>query len=143
MTVPVVRLALPEPPSANRWWRMWRNRMVKSGEATAYQERVRVMLADLGFLKRTAMGNIQGAVYPKPHPVSVTIVWTRSARRGDLDKRLGILLDAMQGAVYENDSQIAELHAFRDDSMIGVCDTGAVHVSVSAVAALTVTKAVA
>jgi hypothetical protein len=33
-----------------------------------------------------------------------------------LDKRLGVLLDSLQGVAYENDSQIVELHATRSDA---------------------------
>lgn len=34
-------------------------------------------------------------------------------RRRDIDAYLKILLDSMQGIVYENDSQVTELHVFK------------------------------
>lgn len=48
-------------------------------------------------------------------PVMVTLDWYRSRKAGDLDKRIGVLLDALQGVAYHNDSQIVELRARRYD----------------------------
>lgn len=62
--------------------------------------------------------------------IRVSLTWFRSRKSGDLDKRLGILLDALQETVYANDRQIVELHAFRFDA--GPAG-GKVHVDVSAV----------
>lgn len=49
-------------------------------------------------------------------PICVLVVWHRGRKSGDLDKRLGVVLDALQGVLYENDSQIVELVARRVES---------------------------
>lgn len=103
-TVNSVRLTLPEPPSANRWWRNVNGRMVTSREAREYK--------DLVARKRWGLG----VTFRKPDTVSVTVVWRRSRKAGDLDKRLGVLLDALQGFVYESDSQVVAIHAARYDA---------------------------
>jgi len=95
-------LTLPVCPSANTWWRNVKGRMVKSREARQYQETV----GTLALMSR--MPYIQ-----KPTEVCVTIRWFREALRGDLDKRYSIMLDALQGIAFENDSQIGEIHAYR------------------------------
>lgn len=108
-----ITLELPEPPSGNRWWRMGRSgrrgaghHMFKSPEARAYQQAV---AAQVGTHLR-----IRGeAVYGPSVPVSVAISWFRARKSGDLDKRLGVLLDALQKTVYAVDSQIVEIHALR------------------------------
>ena len=98
-------LYLDEPPSANRWWRNVRGRMVLSREAREYKSAVSV----LGIVSRVRP-------FPKGTPVRVSLTWHRSRKSGDLDKRLGVLLDALQGVAYENDSQIVEINARRDDN---------------------------
>lgn len=45
--------------------------------------------------------------------VSVDITWYRARRSGDLDKRLGVALDALQGVAYATDAQIVRLTASR------------------------------
>jgi hypothetical protein len=51
----------------------------------------------------------------KSQPVGVRIDWRRARKSGDLDKRLGVLLDALQGCVYESDSQVSAIAAYRHD----------------------------
>lgn len=60
-------------------------------------------------------------------PVSVSLVITRPAKRGDLDNSLKVLFDSLQGIAYENDSQVVELHAVRHE---GTKATAGVVVSV-------------
>jgi crossover junction endodeoxyribonuclease RusA len=94
-------VTLPVAPSSNRYWRVWRNRAVRTKEAEAYIAAVRQAVGPLRVL---FVG-----------PVAVTIHWYRAARMGDLDGRLKVVLDAFQGCVYENDRQIVELHAYRHE----------------------------
>lgn len=90
---------LPEPPSANRWWRKFRNRMVLSPEARAYKSLV------CAAHKRTELRG----------DVAVSVTWYRGRKSGDLDKRLGVVLDALQGVAYATDAQITHLTARRID----------------------------
>ena len=77
--------------------------MVKSSEAREYQETA----ATLAMMQQIPL-------IEKPAEVCVEIRWFREALRGDLDKRYSIMLDALQGIAFENDSQIAEIHAYRE-----------------------------
>ena len=45
--------------------------------------------------------------------LSITVHIFRPQRSGDLDNRLKVLLDSLQGVIYADDKQITELHAFR------------------------------
>jgi crossover junction endodeoxyribonuclease RusA len=101
MTDGPTTFTLPEPPSANRWWRKFQNRMVLSAEARAYKTRVAVML--------------HAKAQPLTGPVALTLTWYRGRKAGDLDKRVGVLLDGLQGVLYANDAQIVALHAYRFD----------------------------
>lgn len=95
-------LYLPEPPSANRYWRMWRGRMVVSPEARAYKLVVRAEA-------------LKARHRPLAGPVRVRLIWRRKAKRGDLDNRLKVVLDAIKGTLYDDDKQVVEIHARRMD----------------------------
>lgn len=97
-----MKIVLPIPPSANRYWRMWRGHMAISDEARAYKSGARLRAWS------------QGA-RPIAGLVSVSLTLYRAERRGDLDNRIKVSLDALQGVAYENDSQVKEIHARMED----------------------------
>ncbi len=92
----------PLPPSANRYWRLAKGRLIVSDEASDYKRTVAMLARCDGVKLLTG-------------PVAVTVGVYRARRAGDLDNRLKCLLDAMQGIFYENDSQIVEIHATLHD----------------------------
>jgi Holliday junction resolvase RusA-like endonuclease len=104
----VQRIELPVPPSSNVYWRCWRGRMVKSAEARAYAKLVWVEA------RRQKAKPVKA-----PAEVGLTIHWTRKARRGDLDNRLKVIIDALKGLAWSDDKLIASIHAERSE---GSCD---------------------
>jgi Holliday junction resolvase RusA-like endonuclease len=103
VTTPLT-LLLPEPPSANRWWRHVGPRVVTSQAAREYKQLVWVRLMAARVV-----------TIPVDVPVRISVAWFRARKSGDLDKRLGVLLDALQGTAYVNDSQIVRIDAWRID----------------------------
>lgn len=99
----LVRITLSEPPSANRYWRVVNGRPIVSHLARLYKA-----AAALSALA-------QGIRTPITEPCAVTLRWFRSRKSGDLDNRIKIVLDSLQGVLYVCDSQIVELHAYRAD----------------------------
>lgn len=97
-----MRIVLDYPPSTNRYWRNYKGRMVRSDEANRYKHSV-------GMLCTTA------GLSPSEGEMVVTLRLYRPAKRGDLDNRIKVCLDALQGYAYHDDSQIVELHAYRYD----------------------------
>ncbi len=97
-----MKLTLPFPPSANRYWRHCRGRTFVSAEATQYRRAVADVL-------------LRAKREPLAGDVRVVLDFYRPAKRGDLDNRIKILCDCLQGAAYENDSQIVEIHARQYD----------------------------
>ena len=93
---------LPEPPSANRYWRHAKGRTYLSAEAKAY----RLAVAD---------------AYPHSlvsfpfHALSVRFAWYRARKSGDLDNRIKQLLDALRGLAYTDDGQIVHIECTRHD----------------------------
>jgi crossover junction endodeoxyribonuclease RusA len=105
-----MNIVLPYPPSANRYWRSFRGRVVKSQEARDYQQTV-ICLADVG-ASNGFPTLLTGAV-------GLQLNFYRPQRRGDLDNRIKVLVDALQGIAYVDDSQVTELHAYlHDDNQI-------------------------
>ena len=98
----LLKIELPYPPSSNVYWRNFRGHVVKSQAARDYQTEVGLILNTSG------IEQIDGDVVVK--------AWVYRPRKvGDLDNRLKVLFDAMQGHAYKNDSQIVEIHAYRRD----------------------------
>lgn len=102
-------LTLPYPPSLNR---MYRSvvigrfaRVLLSKEAREYKDAVALRCIRAGLVTPIL----------KPQLLSIEIRLFRPRRSGDIDGALKGLLDSMQGFVYENDSQIKELHVVRGD----------------------------
>ncbi len=93
-------LTLPYPPTANLYWRKWRNRIVKSGAAREYQRDV---------------GNLVGPMSPVAGPVRIVLDVFRPRRRGDLDNTLKVLIDALKGHAFHDDAQVAEIVARRHE----------------------------
>ena len=97
-----VSFTLPYPPSANRYWRSYRGRVVKSEEARAYQQEAGWIAKASGF--DCTAGN-----------VALTLRVYRPQKRGDLDNTLKILVDSMKGIIYHDDEQVTVIHAERYD----------------------------
>lgn len=102
-------LDLPEPPSANRYWRHARGRTYRAQEADRYVAAVRAAVLQLPAHVRRAL--------PLTGPVAVRLEWHRSRAAGDLDNRIKQPLDALTVAgVWGDDAQIVRLEATRHES---------------------------
>lgn len=105
-----IELELPEPPSANRYWRIGRGRLFTSAEANAYKAAVLAEAVRRGYRDKGIFP------FPSGKAIVVTLVWLRSRRSGDLDNRIKVALDALNRVLWADDDQIVELHAYRVDS---------------------------
>lgn len=99
-----VTLTLPVPPSGNRMWRHYGKKVVLSSVVENYYVAVRV-----AGLQARLKDPLEG-------PLRVTVRWFRGRQAGDLDNRLKVLMDSLQGVAYVSDAQVFEIHAFKDDS---------------------------
>jgi len=103
VTVKRFRWTLPEPPSANRYWRHVGARVLLSREARKYRKTVADLLPG------------QSPECPPGSLVEVSIAWYRGRKSGDLDNRIKQLLDALKGIAYADDAEIGRLSAERFD----------------------------
>lgn len=104
MSFQMVSLRLPWPPTMNRYWRHVGAKVLISAEGRAYRETVGGIVVEQGC--PSVKGRVRVMVY----------AFVPDRRQRDLDNLLKATLDALQKAsVYENDSQIDDLHIIRED----------------------------
>ncbi len=106
MSATIVRLTLPEPPSANRLWRNGRGRTYTDAAAHEFKLATRVACAKAGITR---------VVFPTGTPVAVTLTWYRQRKAGDTSNRIKVVEDALNGIVWDDDKQVSELHVYRVD----------------------------
>lgn len=102
----MISLELDYPVSANRYWRVFRGRMVRSKEANAYRQHVTQATMDWDDPLTEAAVKVNLILHPKMRKdglASETVI--------DLDNCIKVGLDALQGIVYFNDKQIKRLVA--------------------------------
>ena len=100
-------LRLPEPPSANRYWRRSGVRIHLAPAAIAYRKDVYgAYVRQVGHCRM---------LFPKG-PVLVSLAWHRGRKAGDLDNRIKQVLDALRGVAYADDGQVSAIHAYRYES---------------------------
>lgn len=100
-------IPLPYPVSANRYWRTFRNRTVRSAEATAYRRSVREAAVAAGAKLVLDRGvRVDLVLRPK-----LTRRGQASKVRLDLDNCIKVALDALIGIAYEDDRQVVKLTA--------------------------------
>ncbi|WP_414674970.1 RusA family crossover junction endodeoxyribonuclease [Limnobacter sp.] len=99
-------ILLPYPVSANRYWRHFRGRTIRSSEALAFIRDVKLIAASEGVKK------LDG-------PVELTLIFhPRVTRRGqaskirlDLSNCIKVVEDALQGVAFEDDNQVISINA--------------------------------
>lgn len=96
-------LTVPYPPSANRYWRRHGHTIYLSNEARQYKESVKLTMR--------SGPPIQGKV-------RVTARLYRPAKRGDMLNREKVLMDALEGVAFVDDSQIWEAHFYQFDDKV-------------------------
>lgn len=89
-------LILPYPPSANRYWRNWHGRMVKSTIARQYQDDIK---------KRFNVESFHDCM------VELKIDLYRPQKTGDLDNFLKVSIDALKGICFNDDKQVRKITA--------------------------------
>ena len=95
-------ITLPYPPSGNRYWRVYKSKIVKSQEARIYQNAVRLLA--INWRRKFWDGRLAARLE----------LYAPNRIKMDLDNSAKVVLDALQTAeVYENDSQIDDLHIIR------------------------------
>jgi len=101
---PILRLSYPV--SANRYWRTFRGRTIRSSEADAYKAAARAVAERFGVVEIQGPVSVSIALLPK-----LTKRGLASLTRMDLDNCIKVTLDALNGIAYFDDAQVVNLSA--------------------------------
>jgi len=107
-------LSVPVPPSSNVYWR---TRVITPNHAKPFVSTY-VSVEAMKYKVLTKNAVLVAGMRPIRKPIEVVFygVWYRARKSGDLKNRNKVLEDALEGAAYDNDSQIAEAHWWRSDA---------------------------
>ena len=111
----MIRMILPYPVSANRYWRIAQNRHYHSKEALAYRRDVALIALRGGYAK-PYQGDVVVRLALCPE---LTRKGVASKTRLDLDNCLKVALDALQGVAFSNDKQVVKLIAELGPAQVG------------------------
>lgn len=98
----MIVLRLPEPPSANNYWTVARNRILRTSVASAYLDLVETIC----FI---------GKIRPLSGSVTIHVRWYRAKRIGDLDNRLKVVIDALKNHAFGDDVKVRRIIAEMTD----------------------------
>ena len=94
-----ITIEAPWPPSVNRYWRAWRNRMIVSGEGKEYKAHMKKHL-----LKQLDVRDLP--LFPKPMRLECSIQAFPPDKRGrDVDNIQKVLLDSLTGIIWKTMSR--------------------------------------
>ena len=100
-----IMIDCPWPPSINRYWRAWNNRMVVSTEGKEYKAHMKKYL-----LSQLDVRDLP--LFPTPTKLQCSIKAYPPDRRGrDLDNIQKVLLDCFSKIIWEDDVQVHAIHA--------------------------------
>ena len=99
-------MRLSYPVSANRYWRTFRGRTIRSSEADAYKAAARAVAERFGVVEIQGPVSVSIALLPK-----LTKRGLASLTRMDLDNCIKVTLDALNGIAYFDDAQVVNLSA--------------------------------
>lgn len=96
------------PPSANDYWRTRAFMSQRTGKPMAM-----TYVSEAAKEYKQEIIDLVGPAEMIRSEIIFTVRVFRPKRIGDLDNRLKVLLDALQGVIFADDKQVVEIHAFR------------------------------
>ena len=108
-----VTIELPFPPTANKYWQIARNRVIKTKRARNYQLSVHSIILtkskELAAWRKSQEGKMLALSMAVHYPV-------KPGPDGDIDNLSKILVDALQGCVFDNDRQLRHIQISKEKS---------------------------
>lgn len=99
-------IQLPHPVSANRYWRTFRNRTVRSAEANQYRKDAQFAFLLAKEQKHAGPVRVSIKFHPRTNKDG-----SASKTRLDIDNVIKVALDALNGLAYDDDKQVVSVLA--------------------------------
>ena len=113
-----ITLKLPFPPTVNRYWQVARNRLIKTKRARDYKKIVSLYLLEAHKSIREWNTNTSGNRIVKDKrtlALSVAVHYpVKAGPDGDIDNLLKIMIDCLEGVLFENDRQFRHIQISRE-----------------------------
>ena len=117
----MITIELPFPPSVNNYWQVARNRIIKTKQARDYKKNVQLLL--LTYHEQIREWNTRlhkdGSRRPgrdtRTLALAVAVHYPkRSGALTDIDNLLKIMIDCLEGVLFENDRQFRHIQISRE-----------------------------
>tara|TARA_Y100001951_G_C11123719_1_gene174283 strand:- start:26 stop:460 length:435 start_codon:yes stop_codon:yes gene_type:complete len=107
----MITLELPFPPTANKYWQVARNRIIKTKRARDYQKQVQgiilTKLRELSEWRKLQVGKTLALSMAVHYPV-------KPGPDGDIDNLGKVCVDSLQGCVFDNDRQLRHIQISKE-----------------------------
>ena len=108
-----ITIELPFPPTANRYWQPVRSRLIKTKRALNYRNVVSVLL--LKNSNEIRKWNPETDKDTRTLAIAVAVHYPKKkGPDGDIDNLLKVLIDCLEGSLFENDRQIRHVQISRE-----------------------------
>ena len=108
-----ITIELPFPPTANTYWQPVRSRLIKTKRALNYRNVVSVLL--LKNSNEIRKWNPETDKDTRTLAIAVAVHYPKKkGPDGDIDNLLKVLIDCLEGILFENDRQIRHVQISRE-----------------------------
>ena len=109
-----ITIELPFPPTANRYWQPVRGRLIKTKRALNYRNLVSTLL--LKNSNEIRKWNPETDKDTRTLAIAVAVHYPKKkGPDGDIDNLLKVLIDCLEGSLFENDRQIRHVQISREN----------------------------
>jgi len=115
-----ITLTLPFPPSVNNYWQVARNRIIKTKRARDYRKEISLILLSYheSIRKWNTHYNQKGERQVKDKrtlALAVAVHYpVKSGPDGDIDNLLKVMIDCLEGTLFENDRQFRHVQISKE-----------------------------
>jgi len=113
-----ITIELPFPPTVNRYWQVARNRLIKTKRARDYKKIISLeLLAEHKSIREWNTNTSGNRIVKDKRTLALSVAVHYPKRSGaltDIDNLLKIMIDCLEGVLFENDRQFRHIQISRE-----------------------------